>query len=266
MILKKQAREADRKASPWIGLLLLLTAVVLTIITVPFGLLYGFIHAAIRKGFTGVGEYALKIAVSIDQLGNVIMQHLLNVLWIRKGGYRFGNRDETISSALGRNRQLGTLTGFGKFIDKVLDTIDPNHSLNSIDYYIEPVDLVERLTFIAIRDGKILVVRYGGKDQYELPGAMPVPGTADAVALGQALHRQLNIQVPAGAFSYLHTFEYKLPQDQKLRQTCYSANYVISPEPKGPIAEVEWLGPERQSQMLAQDREIIAYLEDKSLI
>jgi len=74
----------------------------------------------------------------VDQLGNVIMQHLLNLLLVKKGGYKFGNRDETISSALGKNKQKNMLTGFGKSIDKILDIIDANHSLNSIDYYIEP--------------------------------------------------------------------------------------------------------------------------------
>ena len=72
-------------------------------------------------------------------MGNVVLQHLLNLLWIKKEGYKFGNRDETISSVLGKNKQLNMLTGFGKGIDKSLDFIDPNHSLNSIDYFIEPL-------------------------------------------------------------------------------------------------------------------------------
>ncbi len=138
MILKKQECRREEKTSPLIGLLLFLISIVLIILTGPLGLIYGFFQQLFTKGLTGIGEFALKIAISIDQLGNVIMQHLFNVLWIKKGGYPFGNRDETISSALGKNKQLDTLTGFGKFIDRILDTIDPNHSLNSIDYFIQP--------------------------------------------------------------------------------------------------------------------------------
>lgn len=108
-------------------------------ITGPLGLAYGFFYTLFTKGFRGIGEYFLKIAISIDQLGNVLMQHLLNFLWIKKGSYKFGNRDETISSALGRNKERNTLTGFGKFIDAILNLIDSDHSLNSIDYYIEPI-------------------------------------------------------------------------------------------------------------------------------
>jgi len=140
MIHKKQDSKSDKKVKPFVGLLLFGISIVLLLFTGPLGLIYGFFHTLFSKGLTGIGEYLLKIAISVDQLGNVIMQHLLNMLWVKKGGYKFGNRDETISSALGKNKQNNTLTGFGKYIDKILDIIDANHSLNSIDYYIEPND------------------------------------------------------------------------------------------------------------------------------
>lgn len=140
MIHKKQDFKSDKKVNPFIGLLLFFISIVLMIFTGPLGLIYGIFHALFTKGLTGIGEFLLKIAISVDQLGNVIMQHLLNLLWIKKGGYQFGNRDETISSVLGKNKQNNTLTVFGKSIDKILDFIDADHSLNSIDYYIEPND------------------------------------------------------------------------------------------------------------------------------
>ncbi|MBD1259380.1 hypothetical protein HZY62_02175 [Maribacter polysiphoniae] len=138
MIKKEKDNRPDQKTSPFIGLLLFCISILLLVITGPLGFIYGILHSLFTKGFSGIGEFLLKIAISIDQLGNVMMQHLLNQLWIKKEGYRFGNRDETISSVLGKNKQNATLTGFGKAIDKILDIIDPNHSLNSIDYYVEP--------------------------------------------------------------------------------------------------------------------------------
>lgn len=138
MILKQQECRSAKKSNPLIGVLLFLISIVLMVITGPLGLVYGFFQQLFTKGFRGIGEYFLKMAVSVDQLGNVIMQHLFNLLWINKAGYKFGNSDETISSALGKNKQLGTLSGFGRLIDKILDSIDPNHTLNSIDYYIQP--------------------------------------------------------------------------------------------------------------------------------
>jgi len=138
MIFKKQPQKPGKKVSPFIGLLLFFLSIILFSITVPFGIIYGIFHNLFSQGFKGIGEYLLKISISIDQLGNVLMQHLLNALWVKKEGYLFGNRDETISSVLGKNKSQNTLTAFGKLIDSILDFIDPNHSLNSIDYYVEP--------------------------------------------------------------------------------------------------------------------------------
>ncbi len=140
MILKKQECSRSRKSKPLIGILLFLISIVLLVFTGPLGFIYGLFQQLFTNGLKGIGEFSLKIAISIDQLGNVLMQHLFNALWITNDGYAFGNSDETISSALGKNKQLGTLTGFGKLIDKILDRIDPNHTLNSIDYFIQPSD------------------------------------------------------------------------------------------------------------------------------
>jgi len=139
MIFKKQPEQSAKKVNPLFGFLLFLISILLLVLTGPIGFLYGCCHGLLTRGITGIGEYLLKVSISIDQLGNVLMQHLLNALWVREGGYLFGNRDETISSALGKNKTQQTLTGFGRLIDSILEFIDPNHSLNSIDYYVEPV-------------------------------------------------------------------------------------------------------------------------------
>ncbi|MBT8236343.1 MAG: hypothetical protein KJO04_09135 [Bacteroidia bacterium] len=140
MILRKHSQQPAKKVNPFFGLLLFLISILLLLFTGPLGFIYGLLHGLFTRGFTGIGEYLLKIAISIDQLGNVLMQHLLNAIWIKKDGYLFGNRDETISSALGKNKEKKSLTAFGKLMDKILDFIDPDHSLNSIDYYVEPIE------------------------------------------------------------------------------------------------------------------------------
>jgi len=140
MILHKENHKKDKETNPLIGILLFLISIILMLITGPIGFIFAFLKLLFTKGIKGIGAYALQLAISIDQLGNVLMQHLFNSLWIKNNGYQFGNRDETISSAIGKNKERDTLTSFGKTIDKLLDLIDPNHSLNSIDYYIQPID------------------------------------------------------------------------------------------------------------------------------
>ena len=133
--MKKNFARHNRN-NPVVGVLLLNIAIILLVITAPLGFIFGVLFNL--PSFKKIGDFCLKVAISVDQLGNVIMQHLLNISLIVKGGYRFGNRDETISSVIGKNKSANTLAPLGKLLATVLDGIDSGHSLNSIDYYIEP--------------------------------------------------------------------------------------------------------------------------------
>lgn len=87
----------------------------------------------IATGFFYVG-YWKALAISLDQFGNVLMQHLFNDILIdNKSRNLFGSPDETISSVIGKNKQDGTLTKFGLFISSILDRLDNNHSIKSIE-------------------------------------------------------------------------------------------------------------------------------------
>jgi hypothetical protein len=85
--------------------------------------------------FRKANKYFRLLAISIDQMGNVAMQDLFDDILITKNGYQFGNVDETISSVLGKNERQQTLKGLGKILVKLLNFIDSNHALNSIEEY-----------------------------------------------------------------------------------------------------------------------------------
>lgn len=71
-------------------------------------------------------------AVSLDKYSNREFRTLWNKVLRTEAGYKFGNPDETISSALGKNERDGTLTGTGKALVYVLDKIEKDHCLKSI--------------------------------------------------------------------------------------------------------------------------------------
>ena len=56
------------------------------------------------------------------------------LIYDSRNGYKFGNVNETISSALGKNQRDKTLSWFGKIICLILDTIDENHCKKSIQW------------------------------------------------------------------------------------------------------------------------------------
>lgn len=266
MILKKEVYRADKKVNPLIGILLFLISILLFVITVPFGFIYGILHGLFGKGITGMGEFFLKIAISIDQLGNVAMQHLLNRLWIKKGGYRFGNRDETISSALGRNNKLGTLTALGRLIDAFLDRIDKDHSLNSIDYYIEPSpEILEILAWVHITDQKILTIRTKDQVTYSIPGGSKEKEKSDASVLFKIIKEKLRIELHVPSLYFIGIFEGKADLRAPNiidRKTYYSATYkgIISPDTD--ILEVAWLNYSDREKVSEADKLIFDFLKD----
>lgn len=101
------------------------------------GIIWSFIalmiKAKIYQWWDRLGQYFLKSAIAIDQLGNVMCQDMFNSLLIKDDSTPFGDEDETISSVLGKNLVKDNLTVLGKGLNFILNKIDPNHSINSIE-------------------------------------------------------------------------------------------------------------------------------------
>lgn len=120
-----------------ISIALAFVAMLLFVLLVPFGIIWGlgasFFRAKFKEAVDKLSIYFMTIAVSIDQSGNVFCKELFNDVLIKPKGNQFGDEDETISSVLGRNKLAGTLTWAGQALDWVLDKLDKNHSIKSIE-------------------------------------------------------------------------------------------------------------------------------------
>jgi hypothetical protein len=83
-------------------------------------------------GWKTVNGFFHETAVDLDRFGNRNFRTLWNMTLRTKHGYRFGNIQETISSALGKNKRDNTLTLTGKILCMILDFLDENHCIKSI--------------------------------------------------------------------------------------------------------------------------------------
>jgi len=108
------------------GIILFITSIILWF---PLTLL-NWVVVAYKYGISN--EYFKQTAIDIDRFGNRNFRTLLN-LTLQINGYEFGNIGETISSALGKNQRDETLTKTGKIVCNILDTLDKNHCLKSIN-------------------------------------------------------------------------------------------------------------------------------------
>ena len=77
--------------------------------------------------------YFKSSAVNLDKFGNREFRTLFNKVLINDKGHRFGDIEETISSVLGKNQLTGTLTKCGLILVWILDKIENDHALKSID-------------------------------------------------------------------------------------------------------------------------------------
>lgn len=83
--------------------------------------------------FRVINKYLFNEAIRIDIFANESFETLWNTTLRIKGGYKFGKRGETISSALGKNKLKGTLSWLGELVADILDFLDENHCIKSIN-------------------------------------------------------------------------------------------------------------------------------------
>ena len=113
----------------------LVSTLIISIISVIISLVYYLFSFNWQLGLSKFGEYAYKMALSIDQFANVSVQNLLNWLLIRKGNinfYSFGDEDDTVSYVIAMNQSMLSLNNFGKFWAWFLDYVDEDHLKKTI--------------------------------------------------------------------------------------------------------------------------------------
>ena len=115
------------------GLILFTTALILQVIFYPIGFTYSVILTICKSGYKSLDKYLFNCAIAADQHANTFLAKLFNDIMIKPGGAKFGNPDETISSVLGKNKLKNKLSLVGKGLDLLLNLIDNNHSIKSID-------------------------------------------------------------------------------------------------------------------------------------
>lgn len=116
--------------------LLLVVALALGVVLIPLGVVFTVIQAVRQRSWRKIVGYldhsAGALALAIDHFGNTLCRDLFNALFLKRGGYGFGNIRETISSALGKNALGDKLTLAGWALVWLLDWIDPNHVMKAI--------------------------------------------------------------------------------------------------------------------------------------
>lgn len=113
-------------------MLLFVTAALLFVLLTPLAVAAKVVVAIYRRTFDW--SWFMRLALALDQMGNVVGDDLFNWLLI-KNDYMapFGDEDETVSSVLGKNFLINNLTISGSLLRKMLHGLDSNHSVRAIE-------------------------------------------------------------------------------------------------------------------------------------
>jgi hypothetical protein len=126
-----------------VSVVLLAVLIVVNSVFVPLYYVFSFKW---RQGVKQLDDWFAKLALSVDQFGNVFCASLFNTILIKKNGIKYGDEDDTISYITALNRNKGTLKTCGVFLAGILEAIDKGHLDKSI-YNKQQKDLeaVQRL-------------------------------------------------------------------------------------------------------------------------
>jgi len=113
-------------------IVLAILALILVVSFAPIGIVFTLIQSVTLWNINYFKDYCMNIAGALDQLGNVVMGPVFNLILIKKSKFKFGDKDETISSVLGRNQIDNKLRYLGKRLVALLDWIEEDHSIKSI--------------------------------------------------------------------------------------------------------------------------------------
>tara|TARA_B000000475_G_C15828686_1_gene378904 strand:+ start:145 stop:534 length:390 start_codon:yes stop_codon:yes gene_type:complete len=113
--------------------IILSIAIILLYLFLPVVVIFYMIKYLLTGNKRELKVWFFRSAREIDVFANVVGADLFNAIFITNGGYKFGNPKETISSVLGKNQRDKTLSLAGDLLRWILDLIDDNHCLNSIN-------------------------------------------------------------------------------------------------------------------------------------
>lgn len=130
-------------------------------------------------------------------------------------------------------------------------------------------NLIDKLAWLEIVDGKILVARSLGKDAFYIPGGKREPGEADDEALLREIEEELTISLLPPSLEYFGTFTAQAhgkPAGIMVQMTCYWAKYTGEIQPASEIEEIRWVNYKDKQLVSHVDRLIFDDLRNKGLL
>ncbi|GAB3594143.1 NUDIX domain-containing protein [Angustibacter peucedani] len=124
--------------------------------------------------------------------------------------------------------------------------------------------MFEKVGWVCVRVGRMLVGRNEGRDLFYLPGGRREDGETQLDTLVRELREELAVDVRPATARHLVTIEsHRHESDEPLRMVCFGAEVDGAPTPSAEVVELAWVGPDDGSRVTGTERLLMAWLVEQ---
>ena len=134
---------------------------------------------------------------------------------------------------------------------------------------MDKVEVVpEKVAWVLLRDGRVLVTRNHGIDVFYFPGGKREPGESDAETLAREIAEELQSRVDTATMVHVGTFETQRESDghTEFRMICYTAEHSGPLLASNEIAETDWFAYSDRPRVSAVDQMAFDMLHSSGLL
>lgn len=134
---------------------------------------------------------------------------------------------------------------------------------------MNPDHFIDKLAWVHIKDGKILMTRSRGKDTWYIGGGKREQGESDEQALIREVKEEFSVDMMPHTIRHLGTFEAQAhgkPEGIIVRMICCTGDYAGALAPGAEIEELAWFTYGDRERTAPVDKIIFDWLKERGMI
>jgi len=131
------------------------------------------------------------------------------------------------------------------------------------------MNIIDKVAYLYLLDGRILSTRSKGKDKYYIPGGKREGNESDLETLVREIKEELTVDIVPESAKLYGIFEAQAHGKAEgviVKMTCYTADFVGQLQADSEIAEVVWLNYSDIDKVSPVDKLIFEDLRSKGLL